>query len=372
MDEPLPEPDRLEGAPHPRHTARVHGHGAAEAAFLEAFNSDRLHHAWLISGPQGIGKATLAWRLARFLLATPADDGGMFAPPKPDTLDIAPDHPIARRVAALSEPGLFLLRRPWDDKTKKLKSEITVDEARKLKGFFAMSVPGGGRRVVIIDAADQMNPSAANAVLKVLEEPPVRTTMLLVCHRPARLLPTIRSRCRPLRLSPLGAKDLGAALEDAESDLPADVGALAELAAGAPGAAITLIEGEGLTRYADLVQVLTSLPDLNRPAALAFAARAAGRQGDGTLGQTLDLLDLFLARLARAGAGRPPSVEAAKGELALIARLCPTPEAARQWASAQAELSARARQGLAVNLDPQGLLLDMLLKLSDAAQRLPA
>jgi DNA polymerase-3 subunit delta' len=183
--ETLPEPDRVEGAPHPRHTSELFGQSAAEAEFLDSFNSDRMHHAWLIAGPQGVGKATLAWRIAKFLLAQPADKGGMFggqAPARPDSLQIEPDHPVARRVGALSEPRLFLCRRPWDEKGKRLRQNITVEETRKLKSFFTLSATDGGYRVAIVDAADEMNTAAANALLKILEEPPEKTVLLLVSH----------------------------------------------------------------------------------------------------------------------------------------------------------------------------------------------
>ncbi|MEO1789626.1 MAG: DNA polymerase III subunit delta', partial [Pseudomonadota bacterium] len=176
-DAPVPEADRLGDAPHPRDTPALFGQDAAQGAFLAAYAQDRLHHAWLITGPRGVGKATLAWRIARFLLAEAPVEAGMFcAPPPPTTLDIDAEHPVARRVAAGSEGRLFLVRRSWDAKTKRLKSTIGVDEVRGLKSFFAMSAADGGRRVVIVDAADEMTVNAANALLKVLEEPPDRCT----------------------------------------------------------------------------------------------------------------------------------------------------------------------------------------------------
>ena len=201
----LPEADRIAGVPHPRDTDLLIGQEAAEQEFLTAFGSGRLHSAWMLTGPRGVGKATLAWRIARFLLADPgpAEEGLFGAPPPPTTLDLDPEHPDARLVAAGAHPRLFVVRRQWDEKAKRLQTEITAEGIRKLKGFFQMSATDGGRRVVIIDSADEMNVTAANALLKELEEPPARTTLLLVTHQPSRLLPTIRSRCRVLRLRPL-------------------------------------------------------------------------------------------------------------------------------------------------------------------------
>ena len=275
--EDLPEADRAEGAPHPRETLALFGHDAAEAAFLDAFTSGRMHHAWLITGPKGIGKATLAWRIARFLLATPMEAAdALFAAPPPETLDISPDHPVAHRIHALSEPGLFLLRRPWDRDRKRLKTAITVDEVRKLTDFFGLSAGGNGRRVVIVDAAEEMNQNAANALLKMLEEPPQNAVLLLVSHRPSRLLPTIRSRCRTLPLAPLPPDAMASALHQAgiEAD---DSAALAELAAGSVGEAVALIGQEGLTLYAEIM-ALVRKPAADGPhRAVKLSDRAAPR-----------------------------------------------------------------------------------------------
>ncbi len=367
----IPEADCIEGAPHPRATSTLLGQGSAEATFLQAFNTGRLHHGWLITGPRGVGKATLAWRLARFLLATPEDDGGMFAAPPPETLDIPDSHPVARRIAALSEPRLSLLRRAYDEKKAKLQDVISVDEVRKMKSFFTLSAADGGRRVAIIDAVDEMNPAAANALLKLLEEPPKSVTMFLISHQPARLLPTIRSRCRELRLGPLSAQDLSDALTMAGGEVaPEDRIALAELAGGSVGEAFRMTNLEGLALYARLVKLMATLPRLDRVQALAFAEAGAGRGAEAQFDLIVTLLDLCLARLARSGTCGTPLPEAAPGEAALIARLAPNPWAAREWASLAQTLGLRARRGKAVNLDPAALLMDMLLQIDEAASAL--
>ncbi len=373
MSAELPEPDRAEGVPHPRHTAALYGQAAAEATFLAAHASGRLHHGWLLTGPRGVGKATLAWRIARFLLAAPeGGGGGLFgAALPPATLDVPPDHPVARRVAALSEPRLKLIRRSPDDRGERLRSVIAAEDVRDLARFFGLSAADGGRRAVIVDAADEMNATAANALLKLLEEPPRGAVLLLVGHQPAALLPTIRSRCRVLRCAPLAPDDLVRALAGAGLAVPAGAApALAELAGGSAGAAAALIAADGLALYARLVELLATLPRLDRARAVALAETVAGRGAEARFDLVLRLAETALARLARAGVAGPPAAEAAPGEAALLARLAPDAAAARGWAEAQQRLGARARQGRAVNLDPAALLLDMLLQLNQAAARL--
>ncbi|MBI1171310.1 DNA polymerase III subunit delta' [bacterium] len=364
----LPEPDRLEGAPHPRETLQLFGHQSAEATFLAAFNAARLHHAWLISGPKGVGKATLAWRLARFLLATPEDDGGFFAAPKPATLDIPAGDPVAHRIAALSEPRLFLLRRPYDDKAERLRAEITVDETRSLRNFLGLSAADGGRRVVIVDSADEMNRSAANGILKLLEEPPAKVTFLMISHQPADLLPTIRSRCRDLRLAALTPPDLAAALTQAGAEIDAeDREALAELAGGSVGEAFRLSSLDGLKLYAALIRLFSTLPKMDRALARQLAEAGASRKTPEAFDLTVTLIDTFLARLARAAALRALPPEAARGEAQLIERLASFDGAARVWADLAQHLGLRARKGKAVNLDPAALLMDMVLKVDETA-----
>jgi DNA polymerase-3 subunit delta' len=224
-ERPPPETDREPNAPHPRETYAYVGHDAEEGALADALRSGRLHHAWLISGAKGLGKATLAYRFARVAL------GARQTGPRP--LDVDPEDPIARRVAALAHSDLFVLRRALNERGRP-RREIVVDDARELGAFFALAPAEGGMRVAIIDAVDDLNRNAANAILKTLEEPPARSVLLLVCHAPGAALPTIRSRCRRLALRPLPDELVRAALGAGAED------AVVTLAKGRPGRAIAL------------------------------------------------------------------------------------------------------------------------------------
>ncbi len=222
-EKPAPELDKEPSAPHPRETFSFVGHEAEEEAFAEGLRGGRMHHAWLLAGPKGLGKATLAYRVARAAL------GAKRIGPRP--LDVDPEDTVARRVMALSHPDLFVLRRGLNDRGKP-RREIAVDEARELGHFFSLAPSEGGMRVASVDAVDDLNRNAANAILKTLEEPPARSILLLVCHVPGAILPTIRSRCRRLALRPLSDEQVRAASG-------ADAGIVA-LAKGRPGRAIAL------------------------------------------------------------------------------------------------------------------------------------
>ncbi len=238
-------------APDPRANPHLVGHAAAETALAEAMHAGRLHHAWLLTGPPGIGKATLAFRFARRLLAGGAGEG----------LYLPEAHPVFRRVAAGTHADLLTVEREWDPKRKKKRGEIVVADARGIPDFLHLTPAEGGWRVVVVDGAEDLNHQAANAVLKVLEEPPPRAVLLLVCAAPGRLLPTIRSRCRRLRLSPLTEAEVAGLLDRTHPGLdPAERQRLAAMAEGSPGRALTLAEGNGVG-LADLVsQVLDKLP----------------------------------------------------------------------------------------------------------------
>lgn len=221
----LPETDQEPKAPHPRETFSFTGHDSEEQALADALASGRMHHAWLLAGPKGLGKATLAYRFARAAL------GAKRIGPRP--LDSDPEDTVARRIVAQSHPDLFVLRRGYNDRGRP-RREIAVDDARELGGFFALAPAEGGMRVAIVDAVDDLNRNAANALLKTLEEPPARSVLLLICHAPGAALATIRSRCRRLALRPLSDDDVRTAMGANADD------ALVSLTKGRPGRAIAL------------------------------------------------------------------------------------------------------------------------------------
>jgi DNA polymerase-3 subunit delta' len=295
--------DEIE-VPHPRATFALHGHAQAEQKLLADYKSGRIAHAWLIGGPAGIGKATLAYRMARFALAHP--DPAAAAVQQATTLAVAPDSPTARRIAGRAHPDLLVLERTAGDNGK-LRSVITVDEVRRTIAFFGSTAGEGGWRVCVVDAADELQyPQGSNALLKVLEEPPPRSLFLVVSHAPGRLLPTIRSRCRRLTLRPLDAADVAAAAM-AALGADADEAALRQAAAAADGSvarAIALSGGPQLALRDKMIDLLGRLPATD-PRALHALGDSLERGGDGLFEIfTETARDWLSAQLDRTGDAR--------------------------------------------------------------------
>ena len=300
QEDAQPEADRLGAFPHPRETARLFGQEAAEQALLRAFADGRMHHAWLLCGRAGIGKATLAYRFAKHALAQPRER-------RPGTLDVDHATSAARQVTALSHPGLLLLRRPFDAKAKRFSSAIPVDDVRRLRTFLGLTAGEGSWRIVIVDTANDLNPSAANALLKSLEEPPSQTIFLLISSEPSGLLPTIRSRCRRLTLAPLGTADLRNATElalqsaDAKRPNASQWALIEELAEGSARRALQFAGEGGLASHSALAGAMAKLPAVDWPAAHALADAMAGSANEQQFEMLCDLLLELTGRMAHAG-----------------------------------------------------------------------
>jgi DNA polymerase III subunit delta' len=333
--------------PHPRETTAFFGHAAAERALLDAYRGGRIPHAWLIGGPPGIGKATLAYRMARFVLAhpDPAAPGVQAAA----SLAVDPEHPAVRRIAARAHGGLLVLERT-EGESGALRTVITVDEVRRTIGFFGRTAGEGGWRICIVDSADELQyPQGSNALLKILEEPPRRALLLLASHAPGRLLPTIRSRCRQLALRPLAPEDIARAAA-AALGRGADEEEVAEAAAAADGSvgrAVQLLSADALKVRERVTELLAALPSVDAMAlhALGDALGRADPQAFATFVDTVR--DWLSARLGR-GSGEP-------------ARLA---QVAEVWE----KLNGAAREVEVFNLDRKPMVFAVFGLLAEAAR----
>ena len=363
--EALPEADRLGDFHHPRATKVLVGQVAAERVLVEAAASGRLHHGWLLTGREGIGKATLAYRFARHLLAETGERDAFGA-----SLAVAEDTTAYRQVLALSHPGLLVLRRPYDVKAKRFAASIPVDEVRRLRGFLAHSADAGAYRVVIVDSADELNPNAANALLKSLEEPPARTVFLLVSSEPGRLLPTIRSRCRTLALAPLGQEDLRkavvAAVAAAEVDPPGaqDWDQLVSLAEGSVRQALVVTSTGGLKLYARVLALVSALPRVDWGAVHNLGDDFSGTAATENFIGFFELLQGLLARLIRAAATEQGAVAEVKLAQRLIA-----PDRLAAWAEAWEAISRDTPEVMTLNLDRKAHILLTAARLEAVAAR---
>ena len=287
--------DELE-IPHPREVFDLQGAEEAERGWLDALDRGRMHHAWLLVGPEGVGKATFAYRAARRLLgARPDSAHGL--------MGSDPDDPVSRQIIARSHPDILVLEREVED--GKARRNIPVDEARRLPEFFSKSPAIAPWRVAIIDAADDLNANAANAVLKTLEEPPPRGVLLLVCHAPGRLLPTIRSRCRRLLFRPWPEAEVAAFVE-ARTDLGGEAAArLAAMAKGSPGRALELAEAGALEIDRAALELLRQLPQSDEPALLALAGQLRGQEGARRFELLFERLAEHVKVMVEETAGKP-------------------------------------------------------------------
>jgi DNA polymerase-3 subunit delta' len=346
-----PESDLYPGAPHPRVATRLIGHARAEAALLEAYRSEKLAHAWLIGGPEGVGKATLAWRFARFLLSRPDPKAAEVVEARDLGVDLG-GH-AARQVLASAHPDLVALRRNWNPQSKNFFSEIRVEDVRHALQLFQKSAGAGGWRICIVDSAEDLNRAGANALLKMIEEPPPRSLFLIVAHKPGQVLATIRSRCRRLTLERLGVDEIAAVISglgDPWSGFaPAALASAAAKANGSVREALKRVDPAAGEIGAMIEAAVAQLPDPDfrdiHKLADAVSARGAGDAFDSLMNAIYDWLAL------RARNGQGPQ------RLASIAEL---------WD----KIRAATRETETYNLDKKLHVLSVFAELSAAARRL--
>ena len=330
---------------HPRAATALVGHAEAEQALLDGYRSGRVSHAWLLGGPIGIGKATLAYRMARFVLANPDPTSPAVA--KATSLAIPADHPVVRQVAGQGHPDLLVLERTVDDKGK-LRSVITVDEVRKTIGFFGSTAGEGGWRICIVDTADELQyPQGSNALLKVLEEPPTRSLFLVVSHSPGRLLPTIRSRCRQMRLRPLETGDVAAAAAAAAGADPGQFAEAAAVSEGGVSRALALAVGPLAAVRGEVAAQFDRLPATDARQ-LHGLADSLDKAGD-------DIFDMF--------------IETARGWLSARLDHEREPERLAKIADAWDRLGVMARDVDTYNLERKPLVFAIFALLADTARR---
>lgn len=350
-EEERPPHDALEGVPLPRETTTLVGHRAAEAALLEAYRSERMHHGWILAGERGIGKATLAFRLARFLFAHP--DPSSREVKEASDLFVSPEHPAARRLAAGAHGNLLHLQREWNDQRKRYRTELQVHSVRRIIPFLGNTATEEGWRIVIVDPADDMNPNAANAILKNLEEPPRRALFLLVVRSRGALLPTIRSRTRTLCLEPLSNAETEEVVRGVAPGIAKDGDAsiAAALAAGSPRRFIELTRENGVELYRLMREAIEAN---DRPAQFKLSALASGA---GTSQQFLDLFEAYLSRRVK---GLPEPIPG---------RHLPAVPLVT-WAQLWEKAAFSGREVEEYNLDRRQFVLD-LLETAAAALRQP-
>lgn len=328
-----------------RETGSLIGHEAARQAIVQARNTGRMAHAWLLTGPAGIGKATLAWRFARLVLSAPD------AAVSDDDIETDPAHPDVRKIIAGAHPDCRLIRRSVTKRSPyRFRTEISVEDIRDSATFLHHTAGMSEWRCLIVDAADEMNLNAQNALLKALEEPPPRTLILLLAHAPSRLLPTIRSRCRTMPLHPLGAEQVSEVMARAGSELaPDEMRIISEISGGSPGKALDLARAGGLELYQDLSRLVENLPQLDTEQLHLTSDKFAGASGEAGYRTFLEILNWWMLRRIR--------TDATSGVRGLERWL-------KAWENVN-ELSTRADS---VNLDRKQVVLNMFFELSTAAK----
>ncbi len=334
------------------------GHTAAEKTLLAAWNSGRFPHAVMLVGRRGIGKATLAYRLARFVFSQGGDASGLFAAEAPNTLAVPVDSPVFAQVAARSRTDFRVADLLADWETQAYDATIGIDKIREFSSLFQLTAGQGGWRVAVIDAVDDMTLPASNSLLKILEEPPPRCLLILVCHSLGAALPTIRSRCFRVSLSALSAEDAGRVVDLVRSGEveSGELEAALALAQGSPGDALSLLVGGAIALHNDVQDLIKSTRKFTSVDIGPIIQRVADRNRPGNFllfcRLMRDVLERDVLRLTR------EQQTADAGERAHLARLLEVWE----------EINQMLGQTDALNLDRGQAVVKTLSILGTAAR----
>ena len=365
--------DKIAGAPHPMLANEIIGHSSQKLSFLSSFASNRLHQCWLLAGDMGIGKASFAWLIAKFLLTTkyqPADlkidlnesnINSILEPQSGNTLN---------RIISGSEQRVYIVRRGYNEKRKTFFKNISIEDVRKLQSYCSLSIADGGKRIIIIDTADDLNKSSSNALLKLLEEPPKNTIFLLISHQPNLLLPTIKSRCQKLSFSNLDQTDLGAVLTAIGCKIePSDEVSLSILSKGSAGAACRLINSNCINLYRDILNLASSLPNLNTNKILQLSQNYFAKAKPSEFEIFIEMMQHFFSRLCKTGVMQKPVLPSVTdNEAKIMKSLCPNLKSARLWSEAANISLAKLNKGYLLNIDIESLILDAFIYLEECYQ----
>ncbi len=345
------EADRFQAAPHPRHASKLIGHVDQERQLLDAYRQNRLPHALILGGPLGVGKATLAWRLTRFLVANPVNSSPVVT--TADDLSVSLDSKAAAALSALAHPDVSLLRREVNDKTRRFFTEIRADDVRRAIGLFQRAAGAGGYRICIVDSAEDLNRSSANALLKLIEEPPPLSLFLLIAHRPGMILPTIRSRAQFVRMDVLSAPEIEQVVRTLGppwADLPAaDIVAASAKAQGSVQPALRRLGQGGGDFEQTLRRLLDRLPLVDWLDVHRLADQVGARTGEAAFEVMINIVFEWLSATVHERGNRDSR------QLIVLAEV---------WE----RITLQVREVDALNLDRRPLALSIFAELAEAVQ----
>jgi DNA polymerase-3 subunit delta' len=341
----------------PRTNPDFFGHEGVEKSLLHDYLGGRMPHALILAGPPGIGKATLAFRLARFLFSQPGK--------APQSLHVAPAHPVFRRVASSGHADLLTVEREFDEKKGRFKNDISVEAVRRIHPFLRMTAAEGGWRVVIVDGAECLNASSQNALLKILEEPPEKALLILITSQPGSFLPTIRSRCRMVHMEPLPEKVIGALLDKMAPGLGSDEKTtLCRLAEGSIGRALQFQQDGGVALYKQLLAVAATVPELDMLKVHDLAEKLGKYGAEQSYGTAMEIMTGWCERQARATARGQAFPDAFSGDAEVFEKIRSVYPAGH-FLNAWEKISRLVQQTEAYNLDKRQAVIGAFLALQN-------